>query len=109
LGDVIVWLLCLYGYSQVRPVSAMLRIALLRVSRDLSTPARVKISGGIVAVAALCWLPAIFGHPQFSAVALLSLAYTAGLFVLGPYAVLAAAGGGWICTHALGWPVVEDG
>src|SRR2546422_401200 len=98
----------IYDYIPGWPVAAMLGGALLGVSRDLSTPTRVKISGGVVAVAALCWLPAIFGHPQFSAVALLSLAYAAGLFVLGPYAVLAAAGGGWICTHALGWPVVED-
>src|SRR5881628_3242693 len=104
----IAWLLWRYEWIPGWPVAAMLGIALLGVSRDLSTPTRVKISGGVVAVAALCWLPAIFGHPQFSAVALLSLAYTAGLFVLGPYAVLAAAGGGWICTHALGWPVVED-
>src|SRR5437870_6567300 len=102
----IAWLFWLYDYIPGWPVAAMLGIALLGVSRDLSTPTRVKIAGGVVAVAAL--LPAIFGHPQFSAVALLSLAYAAGLFVLGPYAVLAAAGGGWICTHALGWPVVED-
>src|SRR3989441_121165 len=78
----IAWLFWLYDYIPGWPVAAMLGGALLGVSRDLSTPTRVKISGGVVAVAALCWLPAIFGHPQFSAVALLSLAYAVGLFAL---------------------------
>src|SRR5207245_10330343 len=101
------WLFRLYGYIPGWPVAAMLGIALLGVSRDLSTRTRVKISGGVVTVAALCWLPAIFGHPQFSAVALLSLVYAASLFVLGPYAVLDAAYGGWDFAHVLGLIMVE--
>src|SRR3989454_181533 len=58
----IAWLFWLYDYIPGWPVAAMLGSALLGVSRDLSTPTRVKISGGVVAVAALCWLPAIFGR-----------------------------------------------